>query len=859
MKKQPKQNKQSSKNSSPKTQKISSKKLDEKPELKDEQTNKADEKLNKPELKQKAEKKEKVKAQKPANFSNKKKKNVSNISISRFNPKPDEGLSSQQVENRTLDGLVNVSKIKTNKSLGGIFAKNIFTFFNLTCIVVAAALIAVGAFSDLLFLVIVVLNTGIGIFQEIKAKKTMDKLSLTNSNFTKVVRDGEEVEVYKTEVVLDDVLVLNPGMQIACDSIVLDGSLEVNESLLTGESLPVKKQKGDSLYGGSFISSGTGKAKVNKIGDDNYISQLSQKAKTFKQAKSELLTSLRALIKIISVFMVPIAIIMLYNNYKYYKLNPALDYSLTYMVITKTAGCIVAMIPAGMFLLTSVALAVSVIRLAKKRTLVQDLYCIEMLARTNVLCLDKTGTLTNGSMSVHDVVLLGDVPFKEVDKIVASMVNAFHEANHTAIALKTYFGKPCYLAEKSIPFSSERKFMGCKFKTGTYKLGAYEYVMNNPSDSLKKQAEQYGLNGYRVLLLAECENNFSANNCKPIALVLLQDNIRKDAPKTIEWFKQNGVDIKIISGDNPVTVSEVARRVGVEHYDKYISLQGMSNEQVAEAAENFTIFGRVSPEQKAILVRALKAQGKTVAMTGDGVNDILALKEADCSVAIAAGSDAARSVSQLVLLDSNFSSMPSVVAEGRRVVNNVQKSSSLFLMKTVFAICISIFVLCAGKTYPFSPIQFILLEVFVIGLPSFFLALQPNINPIKGKFLSNVAKNTLPAGLSLVLVTIAMYMYQHFITPISTEVLVTMCSLAILVVGFMALYKMCKPFNPLKIIMFISCLALSVFLVITMPELFKYVRIERMEFLVWLVVVQFSYPIYVMLNKLFNWQDKQSN
>ncbi len=785
--------------------------------------------------------------------------------ISRFNPKPEQGLTSQQVEKRTEAGLVNVSSVKTSKSLGSIFAKNILTFFNLTCLVVAAALIYVHAFSDLLFLVIVILNTAIGIFQEIKAKKTMDKLSLTNSNFTKVIRDGEEQEVYKTEVVLDDVLCLNPGMQIACDSIVLEGNLEVNESLLTGESQPVKKQKGDTLLGGSFISSGTGKAKVNKIGDDNYISQLSHKAKTFKQSKSELLTSLRALIKIISIFMVPIAIIMLYNNYKYYSANPATDYSLTYMVITKTAGCIVAMIPAGMFLLTSVALAVSVIRLAKKRTLVQDLYCIEMLARTNVLCLDKTGTLTNGSMSVKDVVLLGNLTAKDVDKIVASMVNAFHEANHTAIALKTYFGKPCYVADKSVPFSSERKFMGCKFKSvGAFKLGAYEYVMDNPTDAIKKQAEQYGLNGYRVLLLAESDSNFGRANCKPVAFVLLQDNIRKDAPKTIEWFKQNAVDIKIISGDNPITVSEVARRVGVDNYEKYISLQGMSNEQVAEIANEYTIFGRVSPEQKAVLVRALKAQGKTVAMTGDGVNDILALKEADCSVAIAAGSDAARSVSQLVLLDSNFSSMPSVVAEGRRVVNNVQKSSSLFLMKTIFAICISIFVIClgyikkTGSTYPFSPIQFILLEMFVIGLPSFFLALQPNTNPIKGKFLSNVAKNTLPAGLSLVAVTMAMYAYQSY-AGISTEVLVTMCSLAILVVGFMALFKMCRPFNAFKIVMYICCLTLSVILVITVPQLFKYVQIGQVDFLVWLVVVQFSYPLYVVLNKLFDWNAKSES
>ncbi len=780
------------------------------------------------------------------------KKEIEPKAHTRFNPKPDEGLNEKQIQQRINENLVNISKVKTSKSLGSIFAKNIFTFFNITCLVVAIALICVQAYSDMLFMVIVVLNTSIGIFQEIRAKKTMDKLSLTNSNFTKVVRSGEEQEIYKTEVVLDEVLCLNPGMQIACDSVVLDGQVEVNESLLTGESQPVKKKKGDSLLGGSFISSGSCKAKVVKIGDDNYISQLSQKAKKFKQAKSELLTSLRTLIKIISVFMVPIAIIMLYNNYKYFVANPPMTHNVTYMVITKTAGCIIAMIPAGMFLLTSVALAVSVIRLAKKRTLVQDLYCIEMLARTNVLCLDKTGTLTSGSMSVKDVVLLGKETGKDVDKIVASMVNAFHDANHTAIALKSYFGRPVYVADKSIPFSSERKFMGCKFKSiGAFKLGAYEYVIDKPTDAIKKQAEQYSLSGYRVLLLTECDANFTNAGSRPIALILLQDNIRKDAPKTIEWFKQNGVDIKIISGDNPITVSEVARRVGVDNYDKYISLQGLNNNQVIEAAERFTIFGRVSPEQKAVLVKALKAQGKTVAMTGDGVNDILALKEADCSVAIAAGSDAARSVSQLVLLDSNFSSMPSVVAEGRRVVNNIQKSASLFLMKTIFAICISIFVLCMKSQYPFSPIQFILLEMLVIGIPSFCLALQPNTNPIKGRFMLNLAKNTIPAGICLVGVTIAMYVYQMF-TGIPDEVLVTMSSLAILVVGFIALFRMCKPFNWFKALMYTVCLTASATLVFTMPGLFKYVPFTYVDLLYFIVVCQAAYPVYLIFIRLFN-------
>ena len=785
-------------------------------------------------------------------MKNKKQKSLKTNDITRFNPKPDVGLTIKQVEERNEQKLQNISSVKTSKSVGKIFLSNIFTFFNMTCLVVALALIFVGAYSDLFFMAIVILNTTIGIFQEIRAKKTMDKLSLTNSNFTKVVRDGEEEEIYKTEVVLDDVLSLNPGMQIACDSIVIDGSVEVNESLLTGESQPIKKEKGDSLLGGSFISSGTCKAKVNKIGDENYISQLSQKAKTFKQSKSELLTSLRALIKIISIFMVPIAIIMLYNNYTYYKANPALDYSLNYMVITKTSGCIVAMIPAGMFLLTSVALAVSVMRLAKKRTLVQDLYCIEMLARTNVLCLDKTGTLTNGSMSVRDVILVGKKSDKDVDKIVASMVNTFHDANHTALALKSYFGKPTYAADKSVPFSSERKFMGCKFKNiGAYKLGAYEYVMDNPPAKIKQQAEEFALSGYRVLLLAECDAKFSSKDCVPIALILLEDNIRKDAPKTIKWFKENGVDIKIISGDNPITVSEVARRCGVDNHDKYISLQGLNPTQVMEAADKYTIFGRVSPEQKAILVKTLKSQGKTVAMTGDGVNDILALKEADCSVAIAAGSDAARSVSQLVLLDSNFSSMPSVVSEGRRVVNNIQKSSSLFLMKTIFAICIAVFVLCMNKTYPFSPIQFILLESLVIGLPSFFLALQPNTNTIKGKFMANLARNSLPAGLCLVLSTIAMYVYQMF-TGISTEVLVTMASLGIIIIGFIALFHQCKPFNWFKSIMFITCLTLCAVAIFLLYDTFKYVQISKFDLLFLIVVCQAAYPVYLVIHKLLD-------
>ncbi len=769
---------------------------------------------------------------------------------SKFNPKANYGLTHEQVKQHTEENLVNISDIKTSKSYWSIFAKNIFTFFNMLCLVVAIALISVGSISDLTFMVIVTANTVIGIVQEIRAKQTMDKLNLANSSFTKVVRDGEEQEVYKEELVLDDVLCLNPGMQIACDSIVMEGNVEVNESMLTGESQPVKKEKGDSLLGGSFISSGTCRAQVAKVGNGNYISQLNAKAKTFKKSKSELLNSLRTLIRCISIFMIPIAILMIYNNYQYYLANPVEEYSLIYMVITKSSGCIIAMIPAGMFLLTSVALTVSVMRLAKRRTLVQELYCIEMLARTDVLCLDKTGTLTNGSMSVKEVVPLAKRDAAEIGKIVASMVGAFHDYNHTALALKAYFGKPVYSAEKSIPFSSERKSMSCKFRNvGAFKMGAYEYVTENPSPELKNQAEEYSLAGFRVLLLAETDATFSSKGSKPVAFVLLQDNIRKDAPKTIEWFRQNNVDIKIISGDNPITVSEVARRVGVPHADKYISLHGLSNAEVIDAADKYAVFGRVSPEQKAILVKALKAKGKTVAMTGDGVNDILALKEADCSIAIAAGSDAARSVSQLVLLDSNFSSMPSVVAEGRRVVNNIQKSSSLYLMKTTFAIIISIFVLCRNQTYPFSPIQFMLLEMFVIGLPSFFLALQPNTNKIKGKFLANVLKNTLPAGITMSLAAISMYIYQSF-TGIESPELVTMISFAVITVGLIALYDICKPFNWFKALLFLVCLSLIIVAIWLFYDVFRYTALTYEQILFLIIVCESSYPVYLCLKKV---------
>ena len=770
------------------------------------------------------------------------KKNIEKIK--RFSPDVNVGLTSKQIEERVAQNLTNNSEQKQTKSVGKILFKNIFTFFNMICLAVAVALWIVKSYSDTIFMLIVIANTLISIIQEIKAKNTIDKLTLTNSNFTKVIRDGETKEIYKKEVVLDDILVLASGMQIASDSVVVDGSVEVNESLLTGESLAIKKNIGDPLLAGSFVSSGTCKAKVEKVGSANYIEKLSSKAKKYSKPKSELLMSLNFIIRLIGIIIIPLGVLMFFNNYDAYNKD-------MYSTITKTAGSIIGMIPAGMFLLTSVALAVSVIRLSKKRTLVQELYCIEMLARVNVLCLDKTGTLTDGSMKVREMVQLSNkYEEKNINKIIASIVGAFHEANHTAIALKSFFGKGSMTASKSIPFSSERKFMGCSFnKHGNFKIGAYEYVMT-PNKKIEQMAQSYASQGLRVLLLAECDKTFSKENCTPIAFILLEDNIRKDAPQTIGWFKENGVDVKVISGDNPMTVSEVARRVGIENYSSYISLQGMSKQEVAEIADKYTIFGRVSPEQKAVLVKALKNKGKTVAMTGDGVNDILALKEADCSVAIAAGSDAARSVSHLVLLDSNFSSMPSVVREGRRVVNNIQKSSSLFLMKTIFTIVVSIIVLIMNKSYPFSPVQFMTLEYFVIGLPSFFLALQPNHNIIKGKFMSNLLKNALPAGITLIISTMAMYVYQYY-ANIPNEVMCTMASIALTCSGLLILYNLCRPYNALKAILVAVMSALSLATMIFLPNMLSFVDLSLTELFFTIIVVESSYPIFMGLTKAF--------
>ena len=768
----------------------------------------------------------------------------------RYTPTTAKGLTDEQVEERVLSGLTNYVENRNTKTYKSIFLGNIFTFFNMLCFVVAIALISVGAWSNLLFMAVILANMVIGIVQEIKAKHTIEKISLVTAPTANVVRNGEHLELPVSEIVLDDMVVLSLGKQISADCIIVEGEVEVNESLLTGESVPIKKKKGDSLLSGSFVVSGKCFARVDKVGNDSYTAQLATKAKQYKKAKSELLNSLNLIIKIIGIIIIPLAIMTYYNN-----LNQPDATVVT--TIKKTAGSIIGMIPAGMFLLTSLALAVGVIKLAKKRTLVQDLYSIEMLARTDVLCLDKTGTITDGTMKVNSVIQFAGHYGNTVNEIVGSMLTALEDNNQTSRALATYFGYSKELTAKTIlPFSSKRKLSAVTFKNGdTYAYGAPEFVLKTKNTEVEKLVKQYASKGFRVLLLAKCDGQIEKDNIPskvtPVALIVIEDRIRENAAETIEWFKKNGVAIKIISGDNPLTVSEVSKRVGVENAENYISLEGLNEQQVIDAAEKYSVFGRVSPEQKCILVKALKAKGLKVAMTGDGVNDILALKEADCSIAMASGSEATRNVSHLVLLDSNFNSMPSVVGEGRRVVNNIQKSSSLYLMKTLFTIIITVLCLIFSIKYPFNTNQILLLEWCVIGAPSFFLALQPNEDRIKGNFLINLIAKSLPGALIFVGNVVACYLFT-LITE-SPDQFATMASLSITFSGLLVLYNVCKPVDVFRGILVATMVVMCMMLIILVPgSFFEYIPLNLQNILFIIIVIQASAAVYSSVVRLCN-------
>ncbi|MDE7300987.1 MAG: HAD-IC family P-type ATPase, partial [Clostridia bacterium] len=603
-----------------------------------------------------------------------------NTKVDRFEPELNQGLNAEQVQTRFKQYLFNDTNKQYSKSYLNIFLSNIFTFFNLLCIIAAIFLgiAGVSSISSYLVILILTLNVTIGIIQEIRSKIAVDKLSILATSATKTIRDGETVEIPTKEIVLDDVIIMELGNQVPADCTLADGSVEVNESLLTGESVAIKKQVGDILYAGSFISSGNGKCRVDKVGKETYLEKLSEKAKKYKSPNSELMKSIRMFIKVISIIIIPIAIGVFFVTRSQ---DPILGVEVienwlgiskhTRQAIAKTCTVVIGMIPSGLVLLTSVALAVGIVRLARNNTLVREMYSLEMLARVNVLCLDKTGTITDGRMKVNDAVILNTVGEYSLNEIMGSINAALDENNQTSIALFNHFGHSDKLAAVTkIPFSSKRKLSAVTFAdVGTFVLGAPEFVLKPMPLKVERIVKQYAQMGLRVVVLAHSSTSIMNGDklpavLKPIAIISIADNIREDAIETIKWFKENDVQVKVISGDNPITVSEVAKRAGIDHADKFISLDGLNDKEVENVANKYTVFGRVTPEQKAILVRAIKTEGNTVAMTGDGVNDILALKEADCAISVASGSEAARNVSHLVLMDNNFGNMPKVVAEG---------------------------------------------------------------------------------------------------------------------------------------------------------------------------------------------------
>lgn len=657
------------------------------------------------------------------------------------NKKIDIGLTKEEVEERIKENKVNYDTSLPTKSIKTIVRENIFTLFNLINILLGVAVFCVGSYKNLLFLIVIFCNTAISIIQEINSKKAVDKLSILAQAKVNCIRDGEKQEIGINSIVLDDLLMLETGNQIVADSIILEGEVEVNESFITGESDVIYKRKGDTLLSGSFVVSGKCKAEVIHIGDENYTSKISSGAKYVKKVNSEIMKSLNGIIKIVSIAIVPIGILLFFNQL-------GLTENSFKNAVVNTVAAIIGMIPEGLVLLTSTVLAVSVIRLSKRKVLVQELYCIETLARVDTLCLDKTGTITEGTMEVNDIIEITKSK-EELEEILSEISSASDDNNSTLEAIRAkYKNKQKWKVINKIPFSSQKKWSGVCFKDkGSYIIGAPEFVLREKYDEYKERIEKYS-NDYRVIIVANSEGDFIEkelpDKLEVLGFVLISDVIRKEASKTLKYFKEQGVNIKIISGDNPITVSKIAKRAGVENSEKYINMQEIkTKEQLEKAAKEYTIFGRVTPVQKKELVQALKKEGHTVAMTGDGVNDVLALKEADCSIAMASGSDATRNVAELVLLDSNFASMPEIVLEGRRTINNIERSATLFLVKTIYASILAIIFLFVNMPYPFMPIQLTLISTVTIGIPSFVLALEPNKERIKGKFLRNVISRAL--------------------------------------------------------------------------------------------------------------------
>ena len=742
--------------------------------------------------------------------------------VVRIETTADTGLTQAQVKERMEKGWSNAPVDSPSKTTKEIIISNVFTYFNLIFLVIAVLLLLVGAFRDLTFLPVIICNTLIGIIQEIRSKKVLDKLSVLNAPKATVVREGKLQTIPAEKAVLDDVVKFQAGNQICADATVIDGEVQVNESLLTGESDEITKKHGDTLMSGSFVVSGSCLGRLEQVGADSYISKLTLEAKATKEGEqSEMIRSLDKLVQIVGFLIIPIGIVLF--GQQYLLGDSSIKTSMQAMV-----AAIIGMIPEGLYLLASVALVVSVMRLATKKVLVHDMKCIETLARVNVLCVDKTGTITENTMKVHDVVSLEPYEKEELPplkELLGDFAHAMSKDNITMAAMQEYFTQGSGQVATSVTsFSSAFKYSSVTFHTTSYVLGAPEFVLRDDYEIYKETIESYGSEGYRVLVFGRYEGTPDGKALTeavvPYGLVLLANPIRKEAWETFQYFADQGVDIKVISGDNPVTVSKVASQAGIANADNYIDASQLKTpDDIKQAVLKYTVFGRVTPDQKRQFVRALKEAGKTVAMTGDGVNDVLALKDADCSIAMASGSDAAAQASQLVLLESNFSCMPSVVLEGRRVVNNIERSASLFLVKNIFSFLLSLFSMAFMITYPLEPSQISMVAMFTIGIPAFLLAMEPNKKMIEGHFLTNVLLKALPAGLTDVLIVGFLTVFgQTF--GMSNEEISTAATLLLAIVGLMILFKISKPMNVFRWIVWSAMVAGLLFCVIFLKNLF---------------------------------------
>lgn len=778
-----------------------------------------------------------------------------------------KGLTLDQVNQRIAEGKVNKVKNKASKSYTKIFLDNFCTFFNLLCFICFFVLLSVAkdtAPSNFLFVVLFVANSIIGVVQEIRAKLAVERLSLVKAPTAKVIRNGVVKEIAVSDLVLDDVIELSQGAQIPADCVVLSGEAEVNESLLTGESIPLKKTKNDSLLSGSFIVSGKCTALITKVGKDAYVQKLTEKAKVYKKTKSKLLDSLNKLIQGISLMIIPVAIGSGFVNYHVSAQSGALNIP---EVVISTCSVVIGMIPCGMFFLTTLSLAVGIIKLSKLNTWVQDMYSLEMLARVNVLCLDKTGTITDGNLTVKTIKPLVNNTDIDINALLFATETAIGDENQTSKAILSYLHDYTTNVEKAdyiLPFSSTRKYALATFNQKSYVLGAPGFITQSLPQEVLEEINGYMKIGCRVLLFAETEKitcDKPLDNVTPLALVVLEDNVRPEAVQTIGWFQSNDVAIRVISGDDPLTVSEIAKRAGILNADKYVDLTGASDEDVIRCAKEYIVFGRVSPDQKALIIKSLKQENFTVGMTGDGVNDILAMKESDCSVTVASGSGAARNIAHLVLVDDNFNSLPQVVKEGRRVVNNIQRSASLYLMKTLFTFIFALISIATVSQYPFTTGMMLMLEFLIIGLPSVALSVQPNHERIKGKFISYVLYHAVPGAIVLVFNAIAIKLLRNISTINVDDYYETLLAVSLTLGGLVFLTVLCHPYDRFRRILaaIVSVIVLTVTALLTTTDVLEgffhlpplYPLKENLNlFGILLGLVVFDYVILLLTNLL---------